>query len=146
MKREYPDQPIIGIGVVIFKGTDVLLIRRGKPPRKGELSIPGGAQAVGETVRQAAIREVREETGLSISLSGLIDVVDIVRPDASGKIRYHYTLIDFAAEWESGEAVAASDAAEAFWTPIATINSLNLWSETVRIIEQAAQMRPNTIS
>lgn len=141
MNRDYPDRPIVGVGVVVFRGDEVLLIKRGKPPRAGEISIPGGAQDLGETVRETARREVMEETGLDVFVTGLIDVVDIVRPDRSGKVQYHYTLVDFAAEWQGGEPRASSDAAEAFFHPINEVAGLPLWSETKRIIEKAAALR-----
>lgn len=139
--RDYPAKPLIGVGVVVFRDDDVLLIRRGKPPNKGALSLPGGAQDLGETVRQAAAREVMEETGLEVEVTHLVDVVDAIRGDTAGRIRFHYTLIDFAAEYRSGEIQAASDAEDAFFVPIAEIGALGLWSETERIIRKAAALR-----
>lgn len=139
--REYPTQPIIGVGVIVFRQDEVLLIRRGKPPNKGSLSLPGGGQHLGETVREAAAREVMEETGLTVEVTHLVDVVDVIRGDTAGRVKYHYTLVDFAAEWRSGDPVAGDDAAEAFWTPIAEIGTLGLWSETERVIGKAAGLR-----
>jgi len=139
--REYPDRPIIGIGVIVFRGEDVLLIRRSKPPNKGGISLPGGGQDLGETVRQAAAREVMEETGLEVEVTHLVDVVDAIRGDTAGRIKFHYTLVDFAAEWRSGEAMAGSDAEEAFWVPIDEIGGLGLWTETERVIRKAAALR-----
>ena len=134
-------RPVVGVGVVVLRGAEVLLVRRGRPPRQGEWSIPGGKQELGETVREAARREVREETGVEIALLGLVDVVDGVRRDAAGTVVSHYTLVDFAAEWLSGEAVAGDDAAEARWTPLAGLDGYRLWSETRRIIAAAVAMR-----
>ena len=74
MSREYPDRPFVGVGVVVWRGDNVLLIQRGKPPRIGAWSLPGGAQELGETVRETAVREVREETGVEIDVTHLIDV------------------------------------------------------------------------
>ena len=139
--REYPARPIVGVGVIVFRQDEVLLIRRGKPPDKGSLSLPGGGQDLGETLRQAAAREVMEETGLTVEITHLVDTVDIIRGDTAGRTKYHYTLIDFAAEWQSGEPVAGDDAAEAFWVPIAEIGDLALWSETERVIKKAAALR-----
>ncbi len=139
--REYPAQPMVGVGVVVFKGEAVLLIERGKPPNKGALSLPGGAQNLGETVRQTAAREVLEETGVEIEVTDLVDVVDAVRADTAGRVRYHYTLIDFAAEWRAGEATAGSDAAKVLWVALKDIGTLGLWSETERIIRKAAELR-----
>ena len=138
--RLYPRRPIVGIGVVVFRGDEVLLIKRGKPPVSDRWSIPGGAQEIGETVREAALREVSEETGIEIEIVGLIDVVDGITRDAEGRAKYHYTLVDFAALWVSGEARAASDAAAARWVHRDAVAGLELWEETRRIVGRAAEM------
>lgn len=138
--RLYPHRPIVGIGVVVFRGDEVLLIKRGKPPVSDRWSIPGGAQEIGETVREAALREVAEETGIEIEIVGLIDVVDGITRDAEGRAKYHYTLVDFAALWVSGEARAASDAAAARWVHRDAVAGLALWDETRRIVARAAEM------
>ncbi len=135
------DRPVVGVGVVVLHGSDVLLIRRAEPPRKDRWSIPGGKQERGETVRDAAHREIREETGVEIALIGLVDVVDGISRDETGAAISHYTLIDFAAEWVSGEPVAGDDAAEARWTPLENLDDYRLWSETRRIIAAAVAMR-----
>src|SRR5262245_18487700 len=102
-------KPLVGAGVVILRqggdGPEVLLIRRGKAPRMGEWSIPGGRLEPGETVREAAIREVHEETGLTVTDLRLIDVVDLIAPT------HQWVLVDFRADWTAGEAVAGGDAA-----------------------------------
>jgi len=157
MNREYPDRPIAGVGVVVLKDDAVLMIRRGKPSRDGQWSIPGGKQKLGETWRTTAVREVAEETGVEIEVIGLVDVVDaIVRDgdklepgvrtnpedaDPTKPVRYHYTLVDCAAVWTGGEVQAGSDAAHAEWWPLDRLDELPLWSETVRIITEAAAMR-----
>ncbi len=138
--RLYPRRPIVGIGVVVFRNDEVLLIKRGKPPVSDRWSIPGGAQEIGETVREAALREVSEETGIEIEIVGLIDVVDGITRDAEGRAKYHYTLVDFAALWVSGEARAASDAAAARWVHRDAVAGLELWDETRRIVARAAEM------
>ena len=159
MSREYPDRPIVGVGIVVLKDDAVLMIRRGKPPRAGQWSIPGGKQKLGETWRATAVREVREETGVEIDVIGLVDVVDAIvregdtlqpgeRPepaeaDHSKPIQYHYTLVDCAAAWIGGEPRAGSDAAHAEWWPLDRLDELPLWSETVRIISEAAALRDN---
>lgn len=114
--REYPDRPWVGIGCIVFRGEEVLLVRRGKAPRLGYWSLPGGAQHLGETAEHAARRELREEAGIEVGPLALAIVVDAITPDAEGRAQYHYTIIDFAAQWLSGEARAGDDAAEVRWT------------------------------
>ena len=116
---------------------EVLLIRRGKPPREGEWSLPGGRIEWGERAADAALRELREETGVEAELAGLIDVVDGVFPTPDGDA--HYLLVDYAARWTAGEPRAGDDAADARFHPLAAVVGLGLWSETVRVIEAAAR-------
>ncbi|MEM9881275.1 MAG: NUDIX hydrolase [Pseudomonadota bacterium] len=141
MTREYPDRPIAAVGVIVLRGDQVLLIKRANPPKPDEWSLPGGAQDIGETVRDAARREVLEETGLKINIGGLVDVVDFIERDDAGQPRYHYSLIDFWAESHNGEAAAGDDAAQTQWTRLADIDALPLWPETQRVIHRAAHLR-----
>jgi 8-oxo-dGTP diphosphatase len=134
--------PIVGVGAVIWNDcNEIVLIRRGQEPRRGEWSIPGGRLEWGESVRDALLREVREETGLTVAIAGLIDVVDSVMRDPAGSVMRHYVLIDFSARHVSGALMAGSDAAEALWVPVADLDAYSLWTETRRIIETAARMR-----
>lgn len=128
--------PTPAVGVVCLRGDEVLLIRRGKPPRQGEWSLPGGRIEPGERLADAALRELREETGVEAELIGLIDVVDGLFPEAGR----HYVLIDYAARWRSGEPVAGDDAAEAAFLPFQTALSLVDWEETRRVIRLARRM------
>jgi ADP-ribose pyrophosphatase YjhB (NUDIX family) len=139
--RDYPSRPWVGVGIVAWKGDRVLLVRRGRAPRRGEWSIPGGGQDLGETVFQAAIREVLEETGLTIRPTGIITVVDSILKAEDDRIRFHYTLVEIAAEWVSGEPVAASDAEAVRWATVEEANGLIAWDETRRIIAEAARLR-----
>jgi len=141
MSREYPDRPMVGVGVVVWRGPELLLIQRGKSPRRGSWSLPGGKQELGETVRETAVREVREETAVEIHVTHLIDVVDTITRDDDGRVRMQYTLVDFAAEWRSGEPVAGDDAMGARWIHPDNLGPLKLWSETLRIIEMSAAKR-----
>ena len=129
--------PVPAVGVVCLRGDEVLLIRRGTPPRLGEWSLPGGRIEGGERAIDAALRELREETGVEAQITGLIDVVDGLFPEAGR----HYVLIDYAARWLSGEPVAGDDALEARFVPVDQIDALIEWSETRRIIAEAVATR-----
>ena len=134
-------RPIPAVGVVCIRGEEVLLIRRGTPPKQGEWSIPGGRVEPGEPVRAAALRELKEETGVEADLAGLIDVVDAVFENrARDLITRHYVLIDFAARWRAGEPVAGDDAAEARFFHQSDLDSLELWSETRRMIQKGFEL------
>ncbi|TVQ39228.1 MAG: NUDIX domain-containing protein [Spirochaetaceae bacterium] len=135
--REYPRRPFVGVGVVVFRDQSVLLIRRGNPPRAGEWSLPGGAQHVGETVRETALREVLEETGVEIHEPQFLEVIDAIMRDDRGRTRYHYTLIDFWAEWRAGDPAAADDAQHAEWIPLSRLDSYSLWTKTIEVIRTA---------
>lgn len=141
MNRSYPERPFVGVGVVVWRDDQVLLVRRGKPPRQGQWSLPGGMQEIGETVREAARREVMEEANIEIEVIGLVDVVDSIRRDAKNDVEFHYTLVDLVAEWRAGEPRPGSDAAALRWVALDDIGGLGLWSETVRIIREAAELR-----
>jgi ADP-ribose pyrophosphatase YjhB (NUDIX family) len=132
---------MVGVGAVVFKDNEVLLIRRGKAPRLGDWSIPGGMQELGETVFAAAAREVMEETAVGIQNIRLIDVIDAITPDAQGRVQFHYTLVDVVAEWQSGEPMGGSDAMHAEFMPLHRVPEMGLWSETQRIINIARNMR-----
>lgn len=132
--------PVPAVGVVCLKGDAVLLIRRGTPPRQGEWSLPGGRIEPGEAVTAAALRELREETGVEADLVGLIDVVDGLFPASDGVGSKHYVLIDYAARWRSGEVRAGDDAAEAEFVAFDEALRRVDWSETRRIISLARDM------
>ena len=140
MDRSYPSRPFIGVGVVVLKGDDVLLIRRGKQPRMGQWSLPGGLQEVGETVAEAAHREVMEETAVEIGEPQVVDIIDAIQHDGDGKVHYHYTLIDMVAPWLAGEPEAGTDAMHAEWISRDRLAGIDMWSETHRIIELGREM------
>ena len=131
-------RPGIGAGAVVWRGEEVLLIRRGKAPRLGQWSIPGGHVEWGETAAEAAVREVLEETGCAVEIACLCDVVDWI--DGG----HHMILIDFTARWLAGEPAPGDDAAEARFVPFEEIGAFGLWPETERVIALSrAQRNPN---
>jgi 8-oxo-dGTP diphosphatase len=142
MSREYPDRPVVGVGAVVWRNDRVLLVRRGKPPRDGQWSLPGGAQQLGETLLEAVTREVLEETGLVVEDVRFLAAVDLVDRQPDGRVRYHYTLVDFTAEAPAGDAAAGDDAVAVAWFTLDELRGLGLWSETLRIIGDAAALRP----
>ena len=129
--------PVPCVGVVCLREDEVLLIRRGTPPRQGEWSLPGGRIEPGERAVDAALRELREETGVEAEIIGLLDVVDGIFPEAGR----HYVLIDYAARWISGEPAAGDDALEARFVAIDQAEALIRWDETRRVIRLAAAAR-----
>jgi len=134
MKREYPDSPLVGVGAVIIEDGRVLLVKRGHPPLAGEWSIPGGVLELGETLREAALREAREETCLVVETADLLGVYDRVLRDEAQRTRYHYVLVDFLCRRVSGQAQAAGDAAEIRWCTPAEAGELALAEDTAEVI------------
>lgn len=134
MRREYPETPLVGVGAIIVEDGRVLLIKRGQPPLLGEWSIPGGVLEFGETVREAAIREAREETSLVVEAQELLGVFDRVIRDEAGRVRYHYLLVDFLCRRVEGEPVAAGDAEEARWFSPEEVTRLPLPADTFAVI------------
>ncbi len=136
MSRPLP-APVPCAGVVCLRGEEVLLIRRGRPPRQGEWSLPGGRIEPGERAAEAALRELREETGVEAEITGLLDVVDGIFPEAGR----HYVLIDYAARWVSGEPASGDDAVEARFVARDQVDALVDWAETRRVIGLAFAAR-----
>ena len=143
MKREYPEAPIAGVGAVIVREgpaqvKQVLLIRRGQEPLKGEWSLPGGVVELGETLENAICREVLEETGLVVEPVDVVQAFDRISRDTEGGVRYHYVLVDYLCRVVGGSLTCATDALEARW---ATADELDgLTPLTVAVIRKALRM------
>lgn len=134
-------RPVPAVGVVCFRGDAVLLIQRGTPPRIGEWSLPGGRIEPGEPTKVAALRELREETSVEAEIVDLVDVVDAIFNNRAGdRITRHYVLVDYVARWTSGEPVAGDDAAQARFFHQSELGSLEMWEETLRVIDAAARL------
>ncbi len=134
IKREFPEVPLVGVGSIIIEDERVALVKRAHPPIQGQWSIPGGVLEVGELVREAAIREAREETGLIVEPGELLGVFDRVLRDSEKRVQYHYVLIDFLCRRVGGELLAASDAAEVRWFTQEELPTLNLAEDTLEVI------------
>jgi ADP-ribose pyrophosphatase YjhB (NUDIX family) len=142
MRREYPLQPLVGVGAIVVEDGRVLLIKRGKAPLLGEWSIPGGMLELGETLRRGAEREAREETGLVVRATELLGVFERVVPDKDGdgeRTLYHYVLIDFLCERISGSVCAGCDAADARWFTAAELEGLKLPEDTRDVLRLGLQ-------
>jgi ADP-ribose pyrophosphatase YjhB (NUDIX family) len=124
----------VGVGVIAFRGEEVLLVRRGKPPRIGMWSLPGGAQHVGERTEDAARRELLEEASIEVGALELAAVIDAVNRDEEGRVRFHYTIVDYCAEWVAGEAQPGDDVQEVAWAAPDALHGFDLTPEVHRVI------------
>ena len=126
MSRQYPKRPVVGVGAVILEGDKILLEKRKNMPSKGKWSVPGGLVELGESVENAVIREVKEETGLDVYEPRLVDVVTYVSMGERGAVMYHYVIIDYLVNVKGGNAKAASDAAALKWVPFSEVEEYDL--------------------
>ena len=128
MRREYPTQPIVGVGALVVYDGRIVVVRRGVDPGKGRWSIPGGAVNLGEKVREAAVREAEEECGLNIEIAvdRPMDVVDSIYRDDEGGFRFHYVLLQFLARPQGGKLKASSDVLDAKWVPLEEVETYEL--------------------
>ena len=139
--REYPSRPVVGVGAVVVDRGRVLLVRRGNEPLKGHWSLPGGAVDVGETLRDAIRREVREETGLEVEPRAIVEVLDRISADPDGSTRFHYVLIDFVCDPVGGTLCCASDAAEALWVDISAVADYGLGEPAMTVVHKAIALQ-----
>jgi 8-oxo-dGTP diphosphatase len=133
LRREYPGQPVVGVGVVIIECGRLVLVKRGAEPALDKWSFPGGAVELGETVRTAAVREAEEECGLDVELVDEVplDAYDILEVDADGRLRYHYVLLQFLAKPKGGVLEPKSDVTDVRWVPLTEAENYDL-TESVR--------------
>ena len=134
-KNDYPGNPRVAVGAVVFKEECVLLVRRGRAPAKDLWAIPGGSVEIGETLQEAAEREILEETGIQIRALKPIYTFDVIDRDAAGKVRFHYVIVDLAADYVMGEPVAGDDALEARWISAREINVLEVSAATLKLLK-----------
>jgi ADP-ribose pyrophosphatase YjhB (NUDIX family) len=141
MKRHYPDQPLVGVGAVIFRDDEVLLVRRGQEPALGSWSLPGGLVELGETLEDALRRELAEEAGITVRIIGVTAVLDRIYRDPEGGIPYHYVLVDFLCDYEAGELRPGSDITAARFYPLSALAGLDLPAFTARVIRRAWEQK-----
>lgn len=130
---EYPDRPRVAVGAVVVHEDRVLLVERARPPALGEWSVPGGSVELGETLAQAAEREVLEETGVAVRAGRVVHVFDGITRDEAGRVRFHYVIVDLAAEYVSGQVSAADDASGAGWFTRDEVEGLRM-SDVTRMV------------
>jgi mutator protein MutT len=135
MKREYPDNPLPGVGVIIYRQGKVLIIKRAYDPSKQRWSIPGGLVEMGEKVRDAARREVREELGLDVHIRDLVDVLDNIVYD-DGAVKYHFVLVDFWADLGGGILTPSHECLDARWVSRNDLHSYDLTEGARKVIEK----------
>jgi ADP-ribose pyrophosphatase YjhB (NUDIX family) len=114
-ERRYPDRPIVAVGAIVVRDGRVLLARRGKPPAVGLWSVPGGGVRLGEALQAAARREIREECGIEIELTDVLEVIERMTRDEDGRIQYHYVIVDYLAKWAGGTPMPTPEALEVRW-------------------------------
>jgi 8-oxo-dGTP diphosphatase len=137
----HPTQPIVGIGVIIWREDKVLLVKRKNAPRAGEWGLPGGKQKLGETIMTAAVREAREETDLDIVPLGIVTAIDGISKDKKGAVEFHYTIVEVAAESRMGKAQAKTDALEVRWATLDEVEKLCAWPEVARVVRLSLLQR-----
>ena len=141
MPRRYPEAPVVAVGVLLLDGDRVLLVQRGRPPQVGRWTVPGGGVEVGETLEEAALRELAEETGLGCTLGPVVEVLDRVARDGDGRVEYHYVILDFLGSAPTGTLRAASDCADARWVPIAELDAWDTTDGLAPVVRRAQAMR-----
>lgn len=132
----YPNRPLVAVGAVVFKEDKVLLILRAKPPAENHWTIPGGSVELGETLQEAAEREIWEETGLTIQAGEPVYTFDVIERDAKGAILFHYVIVDLAADYVSGELRPGDDAIDVCWASFGDVKSLKVSTATRKLLKQ----------
>lgn len=136
--REYPENPQVAVGAIVIKDGRVLLVKRSQPPSKGLWAIPGGRVELGETLKEAAEREIVEETGLTIRAGDPVYTFDVIERDDAGRIRFHYVIVDLMADYLSGELNASDDASEARWVSPEELDGLSVSESTKEVLKDVA--------
>jgi mutator protein MutT len=138
--RKYPDRPYVGVGAVIVRDGQVLIVKRKFEPLAGQWSIPGGAVELGETLEACVVREMREETGLEIDVGPVIEVFDRITRDEQDQVRYHFVLVDYLCWPAGGELMAGSDVADARFVDPADLGQYQLTRKAIDVIARALEL------
>ena len=138
--RTYPDRPYVGIGAVIVHEGRVVLVKRRFEPLAGQWSIPGGAVEAGETLEACVAREMAEETGFTVQVGPVVEVLDRIMRDEEGRVLYHFVLIDYLCWPIGGELQAGSDVAEAVLAEPSELAQYELTEKATSVIERGLEM------
>lgn len=140
--REYRGTPLVGVGALIWRVDtgQVLLVQRGREPNLGLWALPGGLVEIGETLAGALVREVAEETGLSVRPGPLIDTFEPIVRDDEGRVRFHYIVLDYLVYWESGEPRAGDDADAVGWFAPSALDALPMAPATRAMVHKGVAM------
>ena len=138
--RLYPVRPYLAASVAVFRDGRVLLAARGKPPWEGVLSLPGGLVETGETLGEAALRELREEVGVEARLIGLVAPVEVIEREPDGRVKHHLVIAAHAARWVSGEPRIGPEAKDIRWVTERDMTGLPLTPGLAGILEQAFRL------
>ena len=136
--NEYPDAPRAAVGAIVIRDNTVLLVKRRQPPDQGLWAIPGGRVELGETLQEAAEREVREETGVIVRAQGPVYAFDLIERDDAGRIRFHYIIVDLMADYVTGEPTPGDDASAARWVTSKELDALPATRTTKEALRKAA--------
>lgn len=137
--REFPDGPIVAVGGVVCLGDRILLVKRATDPGKGTWSIPGGAVRLGESLKEAVVREVKEETGLDVEAVEHLGIVERIERE-QGRVRFHYVIVDYSCRVKGGMPKAGSDAEDLGWFAFEELKTLGLSPEALSLIERAMRI------
>jgi 8-oxo-dGTP diphosphatase len=135
--RRFPERPIVGIGAVIVDRDRVLLVKRAHEPLIGRWSLPGGGVELGETLHDAVVREVREETGLDVHVGPVVEVLDRIHHTGEGRVEFHFVIVDYLCSVAGGTMAHSSDAADACWVPVDDLLPYSLTAAATAVIEKA---------
>jgi 8-oxo-dGTP diphosphatase len=141
-RREYPDAPRVAVGAIVVRDGRVLLVRRGQPPSEGLWAIPGGRVELGESLQEAAEREIMEETGLTIRARHPVHTFDVILRDGDGRVRFHYVIVDLLADYVSGELRPGDDAYEVRWVTPGELEELPINQTTLEVLRKRVDFGP----